>query len=527
MVKTVRVKLAKSLLKSTGIVSSMTLISRVIGFMRDMVLANLFGAGLALDAFFVAFKIPNFMRRLFAEGAFSQAFVPVLAEYRRTRTEQEVREFISYIMGTLGAVLLLVTLLAEVAAPAIVTAFAPGFLRDPSRFELACDMLKITFPYLLFISLTALSGAILNTYNRFAVPAFTPVLLNLSMIWAAFFLAPRLAMPITALAWGVCLAGVLQLLFQLPFLWRLRLLLLPKIRPTDPGVIRVMKLMLPALFGVSVAQISILIDTLFASFLPVGSVSWLYYSDRMTNLPLGVFGVAIATVILPNLSKRHAEKSHSAYQATLDWGLRMVLLVGFPAAIALCLLAGPILTTLFNYGQFNGLDVLMAQRSMWAFSFGVPAFMMVKVLASAFYARQNIKTPVKVAIIALIVNMLLNFSLIQPLQHAGLALSTTCAALVNASILWWLLARQSIFKAQAGWFGFLSKLCLANAMLAVFLWFGNDSTQTWLTWPVSMRVIHLTILVMGGIFCYFFTLYLTRFRWKDIRPSAVTHENYS
>ena len=230
---------------------------------------------------------------------------------------------------------------------------------------------------------------------------------------------------------------------------------------------------------------------------------------------------------MPNLSKRHAEKSHSAYQATLDWGLRMVLLVGFPAAIALCLLAGPILTTLFNYGQFNGLDVLMAQRSMWAFSFGVPAFMMVKVLASAFYARQNIKTPVKVAIIALIVNMLLNFSLIQPLQHAGLALSTTCAALVNASILWWLLARQSIFKAQAGWFGFLSKLCLANAMLAVFLWFGNDSTQTWLTWPVSMRVIHLTILVMGGIFCYFFTLYLTRFRWKDIRPSAVTHENYS
>lgn len=519
--------MAKSLLKSTGVVSSMTLLSRIVGFLRDMVLAQMFGAGFALDAFFVAFKIPNFMRRLFAEGAFSQAFVPVLAEYTRTRSEAEVREFISRIMGMLGAILLLVTILAEVATPLIVTVFAPGFLRDPARFQLASDMLKITFPYMMLISLTALSGAILNTYNRFAVPAFTPVLLNISMIWAAFYLAPQLDSPVTALAWGVCLAGIVQLLFQLPFLWRLRLLPWPTIKPRDQGVLKVMKLMVPALFGVSVAQISILIDTLFASFLQAGSISWLYYSDRMTNLPLGVFGVAIATVVLPNLSKRHAEKSDAAYQATLDWGLRLVLLIGVPSAVALCLLAGPILTTLFNYGEFKAVDVIMAERSMWAFSFGVPAFMLVKVLASAFYARQNIKTPVKVAVIALIFNMLLNLALIIPLQHAGLALSTTCAAVLNSSLLWILLARGAIFKAQAGWLNYLGKLSLANSVLAAFLWFGSDSVHSWLVWPVSMRVTHLTVLVVGGIFSYFFCLYLMGFRWQDIRPKTVPHENHS
>jgi putative peptidoglycan lipid II flippase len=272
--------MAKSLLRSTGVVSSMTLISRLVGFTRDMVVAQLFGAGFALDAFFVAFKIPNFMRRLSAEGAFSQAFVPVLAEYSRTRSQEEVRLFISYITGMLGAALLLITLLAEIASPLIVTLFAPGFLKDPIRFTLASDMLRITFPYMFFISLAALSGAILNTYNRFAVPAFTPVFLNLSMIWAAFYLSPQFASPIMGLAWGVCVAGVLQLLFQLPFLWRLRMLPLPRIRLRDQGVLKVLTLMIPALFGVSVAQISMLIDTLFASFLPVGSVSWLYYSDR-------------------------------------------------------------------------------------------------------------------------------------------------------------------------------------------------------------------------------------------------------
>jgi len=519
--------MAKSLLRSTGIVSAMTMISRIVGFIRDMVIAQMFGAGFALDAFFVAFKIPNFMRRLFAEGAFSQAFVPVLSEHIRSSNEQEIRCFISHILGMLGAVLLLVTLVAEISTPFIISVFAPGFLQDPTRFALASDMLKITFPYIFFISITAMFGAILNTFNRFAIPALTPVLLNLSMIWAAFFLSPYLNSPVTALAWGVLIAGVVQLLFQLPFLWRLRLLPIPKLKPNDAGVKKVLTLMLPALFGVSVAQISILIDTLFASFLPPGSVSWLYFSDRMTNLPLGVFGVAIATVILPNLSKRYAEKSDSNYQATLDWGIRMVLLIGVPASLALCLLAGPILITLFYYGNFLVGDVIMTQHSVWAFAYGIPAFMLVKVLASAFYARQNIKTPVKVAVIALVCNMLFNTILIIPLQHVGLALSTTAAAFINASVLLYLLQRHKIFRPQLGWVNYLLQLLFANAVLGIFLWYSSDNVQQWLIWSVQTRVMHLLILVFGGIFSYFFALYAVGFRWQNIRPQVIGNENNS
>ncbi len=512
----------RSLLRSTGIVSSMTLLSRLVGFLRDMVVAQMFGAGFALDAFFVAFKIPNFMRRLFAEGAFSQAFVPVLAEYTRARPRHEVRAFISHIAGLLGLILLLVTLIAELTAPLITLVFAPGFVGDPVRFQLASEMLRITFPYMLFISLTALSGAILNTYNRFAIPAFTPVFLNISMIGAAFYLAPKLAVPIMALAWGVFIAGVIQCLFQLPFLWRLRLLPWPRLQFQDAGVLKVLKLMIPALFGVSVAQISILIDTLFASFLPVGSVSWLYYADRMTNLPLGVFGVAIATVVLPHLSKRHAEKSQAAYQATLDWGIRMVLLVGVPSSLALCILAGPILATLFYYGEFKVKDVLMAQYSMWAFSFGIPAFMLVKVLACAFYACQNIKTPVKIAIIALVANMALNVVLIKFFQHAGLALSTTCSAIINASLLWLLLKRQRIFKAQAGWLRYLSQLVLANGALIAVIGFGASPLSDWLGWSATTRAWNLCFLIIAGMVSYFIVLCLLGFRWRHLRPQSVT-----
>ena len=512
--------MAKSLLKSTTVVSSMTMLSRILGFVRDMVLAQMFGAGFALDAFFVAFRIPNFMRRLFAEGAFSQAFVPILSEYTRQRSHAEVRQFISHMMGVLGAILLLVTLLAEVTTPLIISVFAPGFLRDPSRFVLASDMLRITLPYMLCISLTAFAGAVLNTYNRFAVPAFTPVLLNLSMIWAALYLAPQLDLPVTALAWGVFIAGFIQLAFQIPFLLRLRLLPFPRCYFMDSGVIRVLKLMIPALFGVSVAQISILLDTLFASFLPPGSVSWLYYSDRMTNLPLGVFGVAIATVVLPHLSKRHAEKSTQGYSAALDWGMRMVLLIGVPSALSLFLLAGPILTTLFNYGAFTMLDVQMARQSMWAFAFGVPAFMLVKVLASAFYARQEIKTPVKVAVVALTCNMILNLALIIPLRHAGLALSTTIAACVNAGSLWYLLQKRQIFQPLAGWPKFLLRLLSANGVLAIVLWFGSDPLASWFAWDVKARATHLSVLVVAGIVSYFFILILMGFNRQDLRPQT-------
>ncbi|MDX5298372.1 MAG: murein biosynthesis integral membrane protein MurJ, partial [Gammaproteobacteria bacterium] len=359
----------------------MTLLSRVLGLIRDMVIARYFGAGAGADAFFVAFKIPNFLRRLFAEGAFSQAFVPVLSEYRQRQSLSDVKRLVDAVAGVLGMVLLVITLLAMLGAPALTAVFAPGFYGDDGRFELASDMLRITFPYLFLISLTAFAGAILNSYDRFAVPAFTPVLLNLAMIGAAIFLAPRMDTPVMALAWGVLLAGLLQLFFQLPFLLRLGLLPRPRLDYGHDGVKRILRLMTPALFGVSVSQINLLLDTVLASFLQTGSVSWLYYSDRLAELPLGVFGIAIATVILPSLSRKHADQAPERFAATMDWAVRMVLLIGLPAMLALGVLAEPLLATLFHYGAVTERDILMSTQSLRAYAAGLLAFMLVKVLA--------------------------------------------------------------------------------------------------------------------------------------------------
>src|SRR3990167_10926472 len=373
--------MSKSLVKSTSVVVSMTTISRIFGFARDMVTAQLFGAGASFDAFSVAFKIPNFMRRLFAEGSFSQAFVPVLSEYQKQKTSEEIKQFVDAMSGTLGIVLLAVTIVGVVFAPLIVRIFAPGFVSQGERYDLAVTMLRITFPYLTLVSLTAFSGAILNTYSRFWVAAFTPVFLNLAMISAALWFAPHFSTPIIALAWGVFAAGVFQLIFQWPFLRNLKLMPRPRIHFRDPGVRRVLKLMVPALFGVSVGQINLLVDTIFASLLAVGSISWLYYSDRLMEFPLGVFGVAISTVILPNLSRHHSEQSHESFSLTIDWAIRAVLLVGIPAAVVMAMLAGPMLSTLFQHGIFDGRAVLMASQSLMAFAIGIAPFMLVKIFA--------------------------------------------------------------------------------------------------------------------------------------------------
>ncbi len=506
----------RSLLRSTTLVSSMTMLSRVLGFVRDIIIAHLFGASAAVDAFLVAFKIPNFMRRLFAEGAFSQAFVPILSEYQETKTPAEEKLFLSHIAGNLFSVLFLVTAIAVVATPIIVMIFAPGFLHDPTRYQLASYMLRITFPYLLFISMTAMAGAVLNTYDSFGVPAFTPVLLNVCLIVAALYFSPYFKQPVEALAWGVFIAGIVQLLFQLPFLYQKGLLVRPRINWRDKGVGRVLKLMLPALFGVSVAQINLLMDTLFASFLPVGSVSWLYFSDRLMNFPLGVFGVGIATVILPHLSRKAADKDDHAYSASLDWGIRLILLISIPAAIGLLILAGPLIATLFKNGQFSSHDVLMARKSLMAFALGVPAFMLIKIFASGFYARQDIKTPVKVGVIALVTNMLLNLILIKPFAHMGLALATTIAAYVNAGCLFYLLNRQGYFHRQKAWLRFgLQLLVASTALILWLLWQGGDMTQ-WLNWRISTRVIHLLYLVSTSMALFFASLWLTGIRYKDL-----------
>ncbi len=508
--------MSKSLFKSTAVVSAMTMISRVFGFLRDMVTAHIFGAGAAFDAFSVAFKIPNFMRRLFAEGSFSQAFVPVLSEYQKQKTHEEVKQFLGAISGTLGFILFCVTVIGVVFAPVIVRIFAPGFDTKGPRFDLAVTMLRITFPYLMLISLTAFSGAILNTYNRFWVAAFTPVFLNIVMIMTAIWLAPQMSVPIIGLAWGVFIAGVVQLVFQWPFLRHLRLHPRPKINFRDSGVRKVLKLMVPALFGVSVSQINLLLDTLFASLLVVGSVSWLYYSDRLMEFPLGAFGVAISTVILPNLSRHHASQSHEDFSLTLDWALRCILLVGVPAAVMLAVISGPLLSTLLQYGKFDGYAVMMARKSLTMFALGIAPFMLIKILASGFYAKQDMRTPVKIGIMAMIANMVFNLLLIWPLKHAGIALATSLSAILNMGFLYIYLRKKGFYTPRTGWKFFTFRLFFANTLLAVWLWFGAGDLQDWITHHATWRAMHLTWLMLSAVVVYFAGLWLAGIRPRDV-----------
>ncbi len=505
------------LLRSGALVSVMTLISRVLGLMRDIVIAGLFGAGAGADAFFVAFKIPNFLRRLFAEGAFNQAFVPVLSEYRSQRDRQAVRGLIDSVAGTLGLTLSGMTALAIVAAPVLVWVFAPGFSQLPEKQALTAEMLRITFPYLLLISLTAFAGSILNSYDRFAIPAFTPVLLNLSLIATALWLTPFMEEPAMALAWGVLIAGCAQLLFQLPFLARIGLMPRPKVRWKDEGVGRIMKLMAPALFGVSVSQINLLLDTVLASFLVSGSVSWLYYSDRLVELPLGVFGIAVATVILPSLSTKHAEKSGEAFAKTLDWAVRMILLIAVPAALALTVLAEPLLFTLFQYGAMTVHDVDMAALSLRAYAVGLLAFMLIKVLAPGFYARQDTRTPVKIGIIAMVANMLFNLLLVFWLDHAGLALATSLSAFLNAGLLWLTLRREGVFVWQPGWVRYLLQLIpAAGVMASLLLWLTPEAAE-WAAFGWQQRVFWLGALVIAGGGLYLVMLLLAGLRLRHMR----------
>lgn len=505
------------LFKSTLVISAMTSISRVFGLIRDVVIARYFGAGLGVDAFIVAFRIPNFLRRLFAEGGFSQAFVPVLSEYREQRRHEEVQALVDQTSATLGLILLAVTAAGVAAAPVFIAVFAPGFLDEPEKQRLAIVMLRITFPYILFISLTALAGGILNTYRNFAVPAFTPVLLNLSLIACAIWLAPHCQEPITALAAGVFIAGVAQLLFQFPYLIRLRLLPVPRFHRDREGVRRIMRLMLPTLFAVSITQINLLVDTLIASFLQTGSISWLYYSDRMVEFPLGVFGVALATVILPNLSADHANNSRESYSRTLTWALRWVWLISVPAAAGLAILSAPVLTTLFQYRAFTANDVIMASYSLMAYTVGLPAFILIKVLASAFFSRQDTRTPVKIGVIAMLANIVLNLALVFPLAHAGLALATSLSAFINAGLLYRYLRRDGYYQSGAGWGRYMAVILAGITAMAVVLVALVPATDTWLAWTVYERAGQLLLWVAAGAGSYFAVLHLL-----GIRPGEMT-----
>lgn len=510
-----------NLLKTLATVSGMTLLSRILGFVRDAVIAHAFGAGLANDAFVVAFRLPNLLRRLFAEGAFSQAFVPILAEYKNQRGAAEAKRLTDHVATILALALLMVSALGIVLTPILIYVTAPGFAADAEKFALTVELTRITFPYILFMALVALASGVLNTWGRFALPAFTPVLLNLSFIAMALLAAPYFDPPVLALAWAVIIGGILQLAIQLPALARIGML--PKLAFSlkDPGVNRILKLMAPAILGVSVAQISLVINTIFASFLPSGSVSWLYYADRLMEFPAGLLGAALGTILLPSLAKFHADAQPAQFSALLDWGLRLTLLLTLPAALALALLAVPLVSTLFQHGAFSGSDVLQTRSALVAYSIGLAGLILVKVLAPGFYARQDIRTPVKIALFTLAITQLMNLAFIGWLHHAGLALAIGLASCANAALLYRGLRRNGTYAPLPGWAVFLGKLALALSVLATVLWFGSGAEAAWLNRGTSEKSLHLAALVSGGAFAYFATLALLGFRLADFRQHGT------
>lgn len=506
-----------NLLKALAKVGSMTFVSRILGFVRDTLIARVFGAGMLSDAFIVAFKIPNLLRRISAEGAFSQAFVPILAEYKSQRSFEETHGLVNRVATWLGIILVVVTLLGMLAAPWIVSLIAPGFRADAEKMQLTVELLRITFPYIFFISLVSMAGGVLNTYNRFGIPAFTPVWLNISMILAVLFFADYFDEPIKVLAWAVFVGGFLQLVFQIPFLRQIGLLPKFDFKRDDEGVWRILKLMGPAVLGVSVAQISLILNTIFASFLITGSVSWLYYADRLMEFPTGVLGVALGTILLPSLSKAYAGKDDAEYSQLLDWGLRLTCILAAPAAVALAVLSAPLVTSLFYYGKFTPVDVVMTQQALIAYSIGLLGLILVKILAPGFYARQNIKTPVKIGVFTLVITQFMNvlFVFVLNLQHAGLALAIGLGACVNASLLYYHLRRASYFQPQPGWLWFLVKLLAALVVMGVVLHYAMGDAGAWLEFSLIKRLIYISALVVLGGVSYFAMLMLLGFRPRD------------
>lgn len=510
-----------NLLKSLAAISSITMMSRVLGFIRDAIIARVFGAGMYTDAFFIAFKLPNLLRRIFAEGAFSQAFVPILAEYKSQKGDAATRTFIAYISGLLTLVLAVITLIGILAAPYIIWISAPGFASDQDKFALTTALLRVTFPYILLISLASLTGAILNTWNRFSVPTFAPTLLNISMIGFALFATPYFDPPVMALAWAVIVGGILQLVYQLPSLKKIGMLVLPRLNLRDSGVWRVMKLMGPAIFGVSVAQISLIINTIFASFLVSGSVSWMYYADRLMELPSGVLGVALGTILLPSLARSFSKGDTKEYSLLMDWGLRLCFMLALPCAVALGVLSKPLITALFQYGEFTAYDSVKTQSALIAYSIGLMGLIVIKVLAPGFYSRQNIKTPVKIALFTLMLTQLMNAVFIGPLQHAGLALSIGLAACVNAALLFWQLRKQQIFQPQAGWLIFLVKIVISVSLMATVLIVTLNYMPDWEQGNMAMRICRLLLVVVIGVVAYFTSLAALGFRPQDFAKKVV------
>ena len=513
-----------NLLKSLATISGLTLVSRILAFARDVLIASIFGAGMANDAYVLATRLPNLLRRIFAEGAFSQAFVPIFGEYKQRRGHEETKLLVDHVTAMLALILFVVTAIGIIAAPVIVYITAPGFIKNAGQFELTVQMLRITSPYIFFISLVAVAAGILNTYNKFWVPAFAPILLNICLIGGALWLTPYFEQPIVGLAWAWFIAGFVQLAFQIPFLKKVGMMPTLRLNFKDPGMWRVIKQMGPAVFGVSIAQISLIINGIIATLLVTGSVSWLYYADRLMEFPSGVLGAALGTILLPSLSKCYASKNMVEYSKLLDWGLRLTVMLALPAALALGLIAVPILATFFQRGAFIAHDVVMTSHALIGYSVGLVGILLVKILAPAFYSRQDIRTPVKIGIVTLVATQLMNLLFVYGLQlhHAGLALSIGLGACMNSAMLFYFLRKRDIYQPEPGWAKFFVKITLAVCALGIVLWFGMGTTDSWLNSGGWARIGRLALLVVGGIAVYFTSLAVLGFRPRDFSKRAIS-----
>ncbi|MBA4740755.1 MAG: murein biosynthesis integral membrane protein MurJ [Burkholderiales bacterium] len=507
------------LFKSLSVVSFFTLLSRLLGLVREMVIAAKFGAGASTDALFVAFRIPNLLRRLFAEGAFAQAFVPILAEYREREGNERAKLLIAHVASLLSLLLLIISIIGVLCAPYLVYVIATGFKESPGQAELTTNLIRLTFPYLLFISLTSLFSSVLNTWGRFAVPAFTPALLNISFILSSLYLTPYFDPPIMALGLAILLGGIAQLAFQIPFLLQLKLWPKLKWRPNDPGVIQVLKKMAPAVIGVSAAQISLLINTNIASRMQTGSVSWLTFADRLMELPVGLLGVAMGTVILPALSVSVANKQDGEYQATLEWGLILMLVISIPSVCGLIALSEPILITLFLRDQFSLTDVSMTQVAFWGYGVGLVPIVMIKLFAPVFYANKDTQTPVRIAIKAIIVTQLLNviFWMLLPehIKHAGLALAISGGAWLNAILLVAGLRRDGLFVLTNKWILVCRDSIIAAAIMTLIVSFVSVKID-WIASDSWERAGLLLVVILLGFTVYTVALKFLGRRLKDI-----------
>lgn len=512
--------------KTLATVSGMTMLSRITGLIREFLIARAFGASAYTDAFFVAFRIPNLLRRLFAEGAFSQAFVPILAEYKNRKGDAATKELADHVATVLTLTLLVTCIAGIIGAPVVVYLIANGLTSEPGAYESSVVMTRIMFPYIGFMSFVALSGGILNTWREFKVPALTPVLLNLSFIAASLFVAPHMAQPVYALAFAVLVGGVLQVAVQIPALRRIGMLPHLSINPAfalrDAGVRRVLKQMVPAILAVSVSQISLIINTNIASHLAHGSVSWLSYADRLMELPTGLLGVALGTILLPSLSRAHALGNKTEYSDLLDWGLRLTFLLAMPAAVALAVLAEPITTTLFHYGKFDRHSVIMTEHALIAYGVGLIGLILVKILAPGFYARQNIRTPVKIAIGVLIATQVMNLAFVPLIAHAGLALSIGLGACLNAGFLFLGLRKRGIYVPSAGWTIFLMRLLGGLFLMAgIALWLASRVDWFALQAHPLLRIGALAgiISICGAV--YFGALMAMGFRFSDFKRTSI------